>query len=116
MHELWVKNQDKREHQAATFLDLSAAFDTLSKDIFCKKMKIYGFDKKSVNWFDSYLTDRAQSVMVGSEMPARPGQAGAAEAVLCFAAEKLGLAPVNWGSGNKFVQQQQASVTTTVKQ
>ena len=53
-------------------------------------------------------------------MPARPGQAGAAEAVLCFAAEKLslGLAPVktvNWGSGNKFVQQQQASVTTTVK-
>ena len=68
MHELWVKNQDKREHQAATFLDLSAAFDTLSKDIFCKKMKIYGFDKKSVNWFDSYLTDRAQSVMIGSEM------------------------------------------------
>ena len=36
--------------------------------------------------------------------------------VFCgWEAEKLGLAPVNWGSGNKFVQQQQASVTTTVK-
>ena len=66
MHEQWIKNKEKKEHQAVTFLDLSAAFDTLSKDIFCRKMKIYGFDIRSTNWFNSYLTDRSQSVMVGS--------------------------------------------------
>ena len=68
MHELWIKNLEKKENQSLTFLDLSAAFDTLSKEIFCKKLRIYGFDKTSTDWFKSYLTDRSQCVMVGSHI------------------------------------------------
>ena len=68
MHELWIKNLERKENQSLTFLDLSAAFDTLSRDIFCSKLKAYGFDLTSRNWFRSYLTDRSQCVMIGSHM------------------------------------------------
>ena len=68
MHEEWVENREKRKHQALAFLDLSAAFDTLSKDVFCKKLEVYGFDNNSVNWFRSYLSERIQYVMIGSEI------------------------------------------------
>ena len=71
MHELWIKNLERKENQSLTFLDLSAAFDTLSPDIFCEKMKIYGFDLKSRSWFRSYLTDRSQCVMIGSHISSK---------------------------------------------
>ena len=45
MHETWLK---KGHSQAVTFFDLSAAFDTLSSDIFCSKIKLYGFNEKSI--------------------------------------------------------------------
>ena len=63
MHETWLK---KGHSQAVTFSDLSAAFDTLSSDIFCSKIKLYGFNEKSISWFRSYLTNRQQVVIVGS--------------------------------------------------
>ena len=66
MHEKWLKNKERKSHQAVAFLDLSAAFDTLSKDIVCQKLKCFGFDKTSINWFNSYLSDREQRVMIGS--------------------------------------------------
>ena len=66
MHEKWLKNHEMKRHQSLTFLDLSAAFDTLSKDIFCAKLKQYGFDEKSIAWFNSYLSGRSQRVMIGS--------------------------------------------------
>ena len=66
MHEKWLENKEKKLHQAASFLDLSSAFDTLSKDIFCQKLKALGFNEKSVKWFDSYLSSRSQCVMIGS--------------------------------------------------
>ena len=68
MHETWIKNKEKKQQQAVSFLDLSAAFDTLSKEIICKKLEVYGFDKTSVEWFNSYLTERTQVVMIGSKM------------------------------------------------
>ena len=45
MHEEWIKNKESKLQQAVAFLDLSAAFDTLSKDIVCQKLNTYGFDK-----------------------------------------------------------------------
>ena len=66
MHEKWLKIKETKSHQAVAFLDLSAAFDTLSKDIVCQKLRCYGFDKTSVNWFNSYLSEREQRVMIGS--------------------------------------------------
>ena len=68
MHEIWLKNHEKKEHQAISFLDLSAAFDTLSKDIFCQKLEVYGFNETSVNWFRSYLSNRFQCVIIGSHI------------------------------------------------
>ena len=35
MHEQWLKNKEQKCHQIVAFLDLSAAFDTLSKEIVC---------------------------------------------------------------------------------
>ena len=65
MHETWLENKVKKGHsQAVTFFDLSAAFDTLSSDIFCSKIKLYGLNEKSISWFRSYLTNRQQVVMV----------------------------------------------------
>ena len=47
---------------------MSAAFDTLSKDIFCSKLKAYGFDDVAVSWFESYLSGRSQVVIVGASI------------------------------------------------
>ena len=33
-----------------------------------KKLEVYGFDNNSVNWFRSYLSERTQYVMIGSEI------------------------------------------------
>ena len=66
MHEQWIKGREEKTNQAVSFLDLSAAFDTLSKDIFCQKLRAFGFNENSVKWFDSYLSDRSQCVMIGS--------------------------------------------------
>ena len=45
--------------------DLSAALDCLDSEILCQKLEIYGFDKNSVKWFKSFLTDRSQRVRIG---------------------------------------------------
>ena len=68
MHEKWIKRKEEKYQQAVAFLDLSSAFDTLCKIIVCRKLKAYGFDKTSVQWFESYLSDRTQCVMVGSTL------------------------------------------------
>ena len=62
MHEQRIKNKERNFHQAVAFLDLSAAFDTLSKDIVCQKRKAY------VEWCQSYLSERKQQVMIGSTL------------------------------------------------
>ena len=41
MHELWIKNNEsKKVNQSFTFLDLSAAFDTLDSDIFARNSNV----------------------------------------------------------------------------
>ena len=68
MHEQWILNKENKKQQAVSLLDLSAAFDTISKDIICKKLKVFGCDKTSVKWVYSYLSKRSQQVMIGSEL------------------------------------------------
>ena len=68
MHEQWIANKENKKQQAISFLDLSAAFDTISKDIICKKLKIFGCDETSVKWVYSYLSERSQQVMIGSTL------------------------------------------------
>jgi hypothetical protein len=42
------------------FLDFSKAFDTVDHGILLRKLKSFGLDNNSLNWFESYLTNRQQ--------------------------------------------------------
>ena len=44
------------------FIDLSKAFDTLNFDILLQKLSKYGVCKKSLKWFQSYISGRTQKV------------------------------------------------------
>ena len=45
-------------------IDMSAAFDVVDTELLLNKLKLYGFDKHSVQWIWSYLTHRSQAVYI----------------------------------------------------
>ena len=47
-------------------MDFSKAFDLVNHDILITKLKCYNFDPISIQWFESYLNDRTQSVKIGA--------------------------------------------------
>ena len=56
MHEKWIDDKEnEKTHQAVSFLDLSSAFDTSSKDVIAEKLRALGFNKNSVNWFENQV-------------------------------------------------------------
>ena len=48
-------------------LDLKKAFD-VDHDIMAKKLEIYGFNKKALALFNSYMTNRTQQVQIGNAL------------------------------------------------
>ena len=46
----------------AVFIDLSKAFDTVSRSCLLNKLLSYGINNKELNWFTDYLFSRTQSV------------------------------------------------------
>ena len=48
------------------FLDLKKAFDTVDHEILLTKINRYGIQGTSLDWFKSYLTNRAQRCSVNS--------------------------------------------------
>jgi hypothetical protein len=60
----WLCNIDKGLiNGRLLFLDLKKAFDTVNHDILFEKLKLYGFQKQSLPWFESYLKDRKQFIV-----------------------------------------------------
>ena len=56
----WLKNMDNGELNGVLFLDLKKAFDLVNHDLLLTKLKIYRFSNITIEWFSSYLYDRAQ--------------------------------------------------------
>ena len=61
-------NMDSGRLTGAIFLDLSKAFDTVDNDLLLRKLKSVGLSDDTVNWFESYLTNRKRRTSVGDTL------------------------------------------------
>ncbi|MEL7079500.1 MAG: reverse transcriptase family protein, partial [Cyanobacteria bacterium J06582_2] len=63
----WAKELDKGNQVDIFFLDLEKAFDTVPHELLKSKLHMYGIDKITLNWIDSFLCQRRQRVRVEGE-------------------------------------------------
>ena len=56
----WCFNIDKGMVNGVLFLDLKKVFDTIDHAILLTKLRYYGVETVSINWFTSYLENRQQ--------------------------------------------------------
>lgn len=56
-----------RKFLGMTLVDLSKAFDTVSHTILLEKLSYYGIKNKELQFFESYLKERTQTVFVGNK-------------------------------------------------
>ena len=64
IHDLCLEAAEKKQLTAALLLDQSAAYNLLDHCILLKKLEVYNFSQESIKWFQSYLSNRSQSVQV----------------------------------------------------
>ena len=67
LNELYKAINDDRV-TIAVFIDLRKAFDTVNHKILCRKIENYGVKHKNLDWIESYLADRTQSVFVNGKV------------------------------------------------
>ena len=58
------ENYDNFKISVAVFIDLAKAFNSLSREIFFKKIEAYGFSESAVDLFASFLKYRQQCVKI----------------------------------------------------
>ena len=64
-----LTKSDQKLVSTLALLDLSAAFDTLDHAILLRRLQsTFGISGVALSWFESYLSDRMQSVMVDGLM------------------------------------------------
>ncbi|KAG7296539.1 hypothetical protein JYU34_020328 [Plutella xylostella] len=56
--------QEEGKATALVLLDFSRAFDAINLPLLLSKLEYYGIDTESINWFSSYLENRAQHVVI----------------------------------------------------
>ena len=64
MFDVWVEAFENGDISTVIMLDMSAAFDLVDHNILVQKLSIYGFEDNTLQWFSSYLSQRAQQVYV----------------------------------------------------
>ena len=62
INDRWIKSAASGHLSGAVFLDLSAAFDLVDPSLLVEKLKIYGLEKDSLEWINTYLNGRYQAV------------------------------------------------------
>ena len=60
--DIWKAAQNESKVIIAVFLDFQRAFETIDTNILTTKLSKYGVRNSSLEWFNSYLTDRKQVV------------------------------------------------------
>ena len=64
MYDSWVQAVDRGELAGVCMLDMSAAFDVVNHNLLLQKLRLYGFDQKSLARMTSYFSGRTQSVCI----------------------------------------------------
>ena len=62
LYDKWITAASNGQITGIVLVDFSAAFDLVNPQILLKKLKIYGIQDEMLNWIQSYLTDREQTV------------------------------------------------------
>ena len=60
----WKFALDSDEIVGITFIDLCKALDSIDHTLLLAKLRAYGFDDVSINWFTNYLSNRQQRVVL----------------------------------------------------
>ena len=77
MYTTWLDAVEQGDMAGVCMIDMSAAFDVVDTSILLEKLKLYGFDRNSIQWIWSYLTYRSQAVYIeGSLSSLLPLEAG----------------------------------------
>ena len=58
----WMESIDNGDMIGALFLDFRKAFDLVDHSILMKKLSIYKFRPSTIQWFNSYLSNRQQVI------------------------------------------------------
>ena len=64
MYTTWLDALEEGDMAGVCMIDMSAAFDVVDTELLLEKLKLYGFDRNSVQWIWSYLTYRSQTVYI----------------------------------------------------
>ena len=68
MYDTWLEAVEQGDLAGVCMVDMSAAFDVVDTELLLEKMKLYGFDRDSIQWMWSYLTYRSQGVYIEGSM------------------------------------------------
>ena len=71
VYDMILEAAEKKRLTAALLLDQSCAYDLLDHSILLRKLSRYGFHEDTVQWFESYLTGRSQSVQIEAQQSTR---------------------------------------------
>ena len=66
IYDKWARSVNEKKLVGVLCMDLTAAFDLVSKEILVEKLRAYGAGIRTQQWIDSYMKDRKQYVTVNT--------------------------------------------------